>query len=46
MAAVLPSSMPEMMEWGLRMTSLSRRHALRWRFTSLLAFFLLWSLVK
>ena len=36
--------MPEMMEWGLRDTSLSRRDTLRWRFSSLLAFFLLWSL--
>src|SRR3989449_6368589 len=44
MAAVFLSSVPEMMEWGLRGASRSRRDALRWRLLSLAAFLALWSL--
>jgi sulfonate transport system permease protein len=44
LAAVWLSSVPQMMEWGLHGASLSRRDALRWRLTSLVVFFALWSL--
>ncbi len=40
---MLLSSVPEMMEWGLRGASRARGNALGWRLTSLAAFVLLWS---
>jgi len=40
---VFLSSVPEMMEWGLRGASRSRRDALRWRLASLAVFLALWS---
>src|SRR5438876_462993 len=43
LAAVFLSSVPEMMEWGLRGASRSRRDALRWRLASLAVFLALWS---
>src|SRR6267142_4724110 len=43
LAAVFLSSVPEMMEWGLRGASLPRRRALSWRLASLAVFLALWS---
>ena len=43
MNSVSLSSVPEMMEWGLRGASLPPRRALRWRLASLVIFLALWS---
>jgi sulfonate transport system permease protein len=43
LAAVWLSSVPEMMEWGLRGASLPPRRALSWRLASLAIFLALWS---
>jgi sulfonate transport system permease protein len=43
LAAVLLSSVSEMMEWGVRGTPSTPQAALRWRVSSLLAFVALWS---
>jgi ABC-type nitrate/sulfonate/bicarbonate transport system permease component len=44
MRAMLVTSVPAMMEWGLQGEPLPRGRALRWRVAALLAFVLLWSL--
>jgi ABC-type nitrate/sulfonate/bicarbonate transport system permease component len=44
LAAVLLSSVSEMMEWGVRGAPATRRAALSWRVSSLMAFLALWSL--
>jgi sulfonate transport system permease protein len=44
MRAMLVTSLPAMMEWGLHGEPLPRRRALRWRVAALLTFVLLWSL--
>jgi ABC-type nitrate/sulfonate/bicarbonate transport system permease component len=43
MRAMLLTSMPAMMEWGLHGEPLPRARALRWRLVALVAFVLLWS---
>jgi len=43
LAAVLLSSVSEMMEWGLHGVSRSRRAALGWRLAALALFLALWS---
>jgi ABC-type nitrate/sulfonate/bicarbonate transport system permease component len=43
MRAMLVTSVPAMMEWGLQGEPLPRGRALRWRVAALLAFVLLWS---
>jgi ABC-type nitrate/sulfonate/bicarbonate transport system permease component len=44
MPAMLLTSVPAMMEWGLHGEPLSRRRALRWRLAALAAFVATWSL--
>jgi ABC-type nitrate/sulfonate/bicarbonate transport system permease component len=44
LAAVLLSSVSEMMEWGVRGAPATRRATLGWRVTSLVTFLALWSL--
>jgi ABC-type nitrate/sulfonate/bicarbonate transport system permease component len=44
MRAMLVTSVPAMMEWGLQGEPLPRGRALQWRVIALLAFVLLWSL--
>jgi ABC-type nitrate/sulfonate/bicarbonate transport system permease component len=44
MRAMLLTSVPAMMEWGLHGEPLSHGRALRWRLGALVAFFLVWSL--
>jgi ABC-type nitrate/sulfonate/bicarbonate transport system permease component len=43
LAAVLLSSVSEMMEWGVRGAPATRRAAVSWRVTSLVGFVVLWS---